>query len=171
MKFYLPTLKHLVIQLAKLQIYTLNLTTTFWHCKKKTITFEQECTFRYRCKLFAPVHSLKSESCGSQGVTKKIDVIHVRIKYRRTGNYWCVPLFLKSIWYTTKGFRENFLNTSFLSMDYATRSIFARKGLYCTIWATSSNWLYLNTAPHMNVYREPCFIIPGKYFNSMTVIC
>ena len=35
MKFYLPTLKHLVIQLAKLQIYTLNLTTTFWHCKKK----------------------------------------------------------------------------------------------------------------------------------------
>ena len=35
MKFYLPTLKHLVMQLAKLQIYTLNLTTTFWHCKKK----------------------------------------------------------------------------------------------------------------------------------------
>ena len=35
MKFYLPTLKHLVIQLAKLQIYTLNLTTTFWHCKIK----------------------------------------------------------------------------------------------------------------------------------------
>ena len=44
MKFYLPTLKHLVIQLAKLQIYTLNLTTTFWHCKKNPITFEQECT-------------------------------------------------------------------------------------------------------------------------------
>ena len=35
MKFYLPTLKHLVIQLAKLQIYTLNLTTTSWHCKIK----------------------------------------------------------------------------------------------------------------------------------------
>ena len=35
MKFYLPTLKHLVIQLATLQIYTLNLTTTFGHCKKK----------------------------------------------------------------------------------------------------------------------------------------
>ena len=44
MKFYLPTLNHLVIQLAKLQIYTLNLTTTFWHCKKNPITFEQECT-------------------------------------------------------------------------------------------------------------------------------
>ena len=44
MKFYLPTLKHLVIQLAKLQIYTLNLTTTFWHSKKNPITFEQECT-------------------------------------------------------------------------------------------------------------------------------
>ena len=43
MKFYLPTLKHLVMQLAKLQIYTLNLTTTFWHCKKNPITFEQEC--------------------------------------------------------------------------------------------------------------------------------
>ena len=42
--FYLPTLKHLVIQLAKLQIYTSNLTTTFWHCKKNSITFEQECT-------------------------------------------------------------------------------------------------------------------------------
>ena len=39
MKFNLPTLKHLVIQLAKLQIYTLNLTTTFWHCKKKTHYF------------------------------------------------------------------------------------------------------------------------------------
>ena len=39
MKFYLPTLKHLVIQLAKLQIYTLNLTTTFWHCKKKSHYF------------------------------------------------------------------------------------------------------------------------------------
>ena len=38
-KFYLPTLKHLVIQLAKLQIYTLNLTTTFWHCKKKSHYF------------------------------------------------------------------------------------------------------------------------------------
>ena len=37
MKFYLPTLKHLVMQLAKLQIYTLNLTTTFWHCKKTTL--------------------------------------------------------------------------------------------------------------------------------------
>ena len=44
MKFYLPTLKHLVIQLAKLQIYTVNLTTTFWHRKKNPITFEQECT-------------------------------------------------------------------------------------------------------------------------------
>ena len=39
MKFYLTTLKHLVIQLAKLQIYTLNLTTTFWHCKKKSHYF------------------------------------------------------------------------------------------------------------------------------------
>ena len=39
MKFYLPTLKHLVMQLAKLQIYTLNLTTTFWHCKKKSHYF------------------------------------------------------------------------------------------------------------------------------------
>ena len=39
MKFYLPTLKHLVIQLAKLQVYTLNLTTTFWHCKKKSHYF------------------------------------------------------------------------------------------------------------------------------------
>ena len=39
MKFYLPTLKHLVIQLAKLQIYTLNLTTTFWHCKNKSHYF------------------------------------------------------------------------------------------------------------------------------------
>ena len=39
MKFNLPTLKHLVIQLAKLQIYTLNLTTTFWHCKKKSHYF------------------------------------------------------------------------------------------------------------------------------------
>ena len=39
MKFYLPTLKHLVIHLAKLQIYTLNLTTTFWHCKKKSHYF------------------------------------------------------------------------------------------------------------------------------------
>ena len=47
MKFYLPTLKHLVIQLAKLQIYTLNLTTTFWHCKKTPITFEQECTCKW----------------------------------------------------------------------------------------------------------------------------
>ena len=46
MKFYLPTLKHLVIQLTKLQIYTLNLITTFWHCKKNPITFEQECTSR-----------------------------------------------------------------------------------------------------------------------------
>ena len=39
MKFCLPTLKHLVIQLAKLQIYSLNLTTTFWHCKKKSHYF------------------------------------------------------------------------------------------------------------------------------------
>ena len=39
MKFYLPTLKHLVIQLAKLQIYTLNLTITFWHCQKKSHYF------------------------------------------------------------------------------------------------------------------------------------
>ena len=39
MKLYLPTLKHLVIQLTKLQIYTLNLTTTFWHCKKKSHYF------------------------------------------------------------------------------------------------------------------------------------
>ena len=39
MQFYLPTLKHLVIQLTKLQIYTLNLTTTFWHCKKKSHYF------------------------------------------------------------------------------------------------------------------------------------
>ena len=39
MKCYLPTLKHLVIQLAKLQIYTLNLTTTFWHCQKKSHYF------------------------------------------------------------------------------------------------------------------------------------
>ena len=39
MKFYLPTLKHLVIQLSKLQIYTSNLTTTFWHCKKKSHYF------------------------------------------------------------------------------------------------------------------------------------
>ena len=39
MKFYLPTLKQLVIQLAKLQIYTLNLTTTFWHCQKKSHYF------------------------------------------------------------------------------------------------------------------------------------
>ena len=39
MKFYLHTLKHLVIQLVKLQIYTLNLTATFWHCKKKSHYF------------------------------------------------------------------------------------------------------------------------------------
>ena len=39
MKIYPPTLKHLLIQLAKLQIYTWNLTTTFWHCKKKSHYF------------------------------------------------------------------------------------------------------------------------------------
>ena len=37
MKFYPPTLKHLVMQVAK--FYTLNLTTTFWHCKKKSHYF------------------------------------------------------------------------------------------------------------------------------------
>ena len=56
MKFYLPTLKHLVIQLAKLQIYTLNLTTTFWHCKKNPITFEQECTYKpYTVSMASPL--------------------------------------------------------------------------------------------------------------------
>ena len=60
MKFHLPTLKHLVIQLAKLQIYTLNLTATFWHCKKNPITFEQECTPAkmaciVRCKMPAKI--------------------------------------------------------------------------------------------------------------------
>ena len=49
MKFYLPTLKHLVIQLAKLQVYTLNLTTNFDIAKKNTITFEQECTMKLVC--------------------------------------------------------------------------------------------------------------------------
>ena len=39
MKFYLPTLKHFIIELAKLQIYTLNLTTPFWHCQKKSHYF------------------------------------------------------------------------------------------------------------------------------------
>ena len=54
MKFYLPTLKHLVIQLAKLQIYTLNLTTTFSHYKKNPITFEQECTWwRHQMETFS----------------------------------------------------------------------------------------------------------------------
>ena len=51
MKFYLPILKHLVIQLAKLQIYTLNLTTTFDIAKKNPITFEQECTYKVTIEL------------------------------------------------------------------------------------------------------------------------
>ena len=34
MKFYLFTPKHIIIPRTKLQIYTLKLTTNFWHCKK-----------------------------------------------------------------------------------------------------------------------------------------
>ena len=66
MKFYLPTLKHLVIQLAKLQIYTLNLTTTFWHGNKNPITFEQECTFKKHAKMYINgdhVYTLHKEYC------------------------------------------------------------------------------------------------------------
>ena len=43
MKIYLLISKHLVIQLAKLQIDILSLSTTFWHCQKIPITFEQGC--------------------------------------------------------------------------------------------------------------------------------
>ena len=45
MKFYLLLPKHLVIQLLKLQMDILNSNTTFWHCKKIPITFEQGCTY------------------------------------------------------------------------------------------------------------------------------
>ena len=65
MKFYLPTLKHLVIQLAKLQIYTLNLTTTFWHCKKKSHYF---WTGVYILYLVIPVTILKLFYYGTNDV-------------------------------------------------------------------------------------------------------
>ena len=63
MKFYLPTLKHLVIQLAKLQIYTLNLTTTFWHSKKKSHYF---WTGVYKQSQTSPDHWLERVSLHHQ---------------------------------------------------------------------------------------------------------
>ena len=39
MKFYLPIPRHLIIKLKKLQIDILNLSTTFWHCKKNSNYF------------------------------------------------------------------------------------------------------------------------------------
>ena len=48
MKFYLLKPKHLIIQLAKLQIDILNLNTTFWHYKNIPITFEQGCNTHLR---------------------------------------------------------------------------------------------------------------------------
>ena len=49
MKFYLLIPKHIIIQLVKLQIDILNLTTTFWHCKNILITFEQGCKWSSVC--------------------------------------------------------------------------------------------------------------------------
>ena len=43
-EFYLFILKHLIIQLTKLQVCILNLSTTFRHCRTIPITFELGCT-------------------------------------------------------------------------------------------------------------------------------
>ena len=65
MKFYLPTLKHLVIQLAKLQIYTLNLSTTFWHCKKKSHYFWTGVYFEQHRQAMLQLHLWLIKSCCS----------------------------------------------------------------------------------------------------------
>ena len=54
--FYLLIPKHLIIQLVKYQIDILNLNTTFWHCKKISITFEQGCSLFSILCIALPIH-------------------------------------------------------------------------------------------------------------------
>ena len=66
MKFYLLIPKHLIIQLVKYQIDILNLNTTFWHCKKNPITFEQGFT-----SVVSPIGRRQTPKLNAQYVQEK----------------------------------------------------------------------------------------------------
>ena len=169
MKFYLPTLKHLVIQLAKLQIYTLSLTTTFWHCKKKSHYFwtgvyippaihmypknyENKYTTMQCTKLYCPRFGLSTFCMSTFLVGRCFDMstFWLGLVCRRFGlsTFWSVDVSvcrrfgLLMFWYVDVLVCRRFSLSTFWSVDISVSQCFGLS----TFWLSTFRFLDVLTS-------------------------